>query len=49
MLTVIGKERYDSHVADLEHRRYDINDRTVRYSSGPDSEEGKHAGDSQKV
>jgi len=44
-LTVIGQECYDSHALHLEHRRYHLNNVTVRYGSGPDEEmaqKGEH-------
>ncbi|KAH9994843.1 aquaporin-like protein [Russula vinacea] len=42
VLTVIGKEYHDSRVAQMEHRRYHLDNPSVRYGSGSDSERGKH-------
>jgi len=41
VLTVIGKEYHDSRIAQLEHRRHQLDGVTVHYGPGSDSERGK--------
>ncbi|KAF8486094.1 aquaporin-like protein [Russula ochroleuca] len=48
VLTVIGKEYHDSRTAELEHRRYHLDNPTVRYGPGSDSERGKHVENLEK-
>ncbi|KAF8486092.1 aquaporin-like protein [Russula ochroleuca] len=48
VLTVIGKEYHDSRTAQLEHRRYHLDNLTVRYGAGSDSERGKHVENLEK-
>jgi len=48
VLTSIGKEKYDSHTASLEHHRYILNNRTIRYGSSPDSEMNKDTENQKK-
>ena len=43
VLTVIGKEHYDS-----KHRRYNLDNVTVRYGSGPDPEKSNQAENLEK-
>lgn len=48
VLTVIGKEYHDSRTAQLEQRRYQLDDVTVHYESGSDPEKGKRVENLEK-
>lgn len=48
VLTVIGKEYHDSRVAQQEHRRHQLDEVTVHYGPGTDSERGRRVENLEK-